>query len=242
MLLRGKLYFIYCTIKYKTKLEIMGSTNKYLQLTSFERHLENPFLEKAIEDIERHKVRKFRRVSPKTGMKEAGQVVVQQNTGDVVAYGVFMQQIQVDEKQFAKIYVAELERFFDLNKTSRAVLNYVLAHLIPNKDVVTIRLQECADEAGYKTKKSVIEGIAHLIDAGLLARGKYENDYFINPLAMFNGDRVTYARTYIKEKEARNLKRDPEQLSMFGADIEDFENDTPEEDQTQSQIENNKPL
>ena len=204
----------------------MATIHKYLQLTSFERHTENPFLEKAIEDIEKHKVKKFRRITPRGGgVKEAGQVVVQQATGEVVAYGAFMQQIQVDEKQFAKIYVTELERFFDLNKTSRAVLNYVLAHLTPNRDVVTIRLQECAEQAGYKTKKSVIEGIAHLIDAGLLARGRFENDYFINPLAMFNGDRVTYAKTYIKEKKAKNKATQPQQLGLFGNTIQSFEDE-----------------
>jgi|GEM_PF-1525433 len=195
----------------------MASESKYLQLTSFDRHVENPFLEEAIEDIERHRVKKLRRIGPKGNVKEAGQVIVQQTTGEVVGYGAFMQYIEVDEKQFAKIYVGELERFFDLNKTSRAVLNYVLSLLKPNQDIVTIRLQECMQECGYKTKKSVIEGIAHLINAGLLARARYENEYFINPLAMFNGDRVTYAKTYVKRR--KEAEKNTNQLDLFGGDL-----------------------
>lgn len=184
----------------------------YVRVSDFERYPENPFIEKAIEDIEKHKVKKIRKVSPCGNLaKEAGQVVVQTSTGEAIAYGAFMEFIELDEKQFAKFYVNELERFYELSQAGRKVLSYLITRLKPNQDLVVLRIQECLEYTGYKHKKNVIEGIGNLIQNSVIARAKYENEYFINPMVLFNGDRVTYARTIIRKKKEAN----PNQISIF---------------------------
>jgi hypothetical protein len=174
----------------------------YVRVSDFERHSENPFIEEAIEDVERHKVKKIRKINAAGDLaKEAGQIVVQSSTGEPIAYGAFMEYIELDEKQFAKFYVSELERFYELNQSGRKVLSYLITKLKPNQDIVVLRIPECLEYTGYKHKKNVMDGIGNLIQNSVIARAKYENEYFINPMVLFNGNRVTYARTIIKKKQ-----------------------------------------
>jgi len=81
----------------------------------------------------------------------------------------------------------------------------------PKNDKVEFRLSECMEVTKYSTKKPIYEGLAALIASGIIARGYNEYVYFINPLVAFNGDRVSYIKTYIKKK--RGIK-DPNQLSL----------------------------
>jgi hypothetical protein len=39
--------------------------------------------------------------------------------------------------------------------------------------------------------------------------------YFITPMIMFNGDRVSFVRSYVKKKKLK--QGDPQQLSVFDA-------------------------
>ena len=63
----------------------------------------------------------------------------------------------------------------------------------------------------YKTKESVYQGLAQLLKAEIIARGPSDSFYFINPLVAFNGNRVTYAKTYVKKKK----EKDPNQTNLF---------------------------
>ena len=53
-------------------------------------------------------------------------------------------------------------------------------------------------------------GFASLVKAGIIARSEMPNMYFINPLIVFNGNRITFAKTYIKKQKAN-----PNQVSLL---------------------------
>lgn len=183
----------------------------YLKVSDFIRYEENPFVEKAIQDIENHKAKKYRKVNARGNLtKEAAQVVVNKE-GEVTAFGVFMQYVEVDEKQFAKIYLSQMAVFWELNKAGQKVLMFILNKLKPNSDMVVFNLEECVRYTGYKHKKNVLEGLANLMSKEVIAKSIYENNYFINPMITFNGDRITYAKTYIKKKSTAPLN----QLDLF---------------------------
>ena len=175
----------------------------YIKVNDFERYSENPFVEDVLEDIEKHRKKRVRHVkTARTGIaKQAEFTVVQNSTGEQMAYGAFVELVELDEKQFAKFYVAELEKFYQINQSGRKVLSYIITRLKPNQDIVVLRMLECMEYTGYKHKKNVIDGIGNLIINGLLARAKYENEYYINPMVMFNGDRVVYAKMVVKRKK-----------------------------------------
>ena len=46
-------------------------------------------------------------------------------------------------------------------------------------------------------------------------RGYNEKVYFINPMIMFDGDWVSFVRSYVKKKKVK--QGDPQQLSVFDA-------------------------
>ena len=60
---------------------------------------------------------------------------------------------------------------------------------------------------GYKTAKPIYEGLSYLIASEIIARGRADNIYYINPLIVFNGNRVTFAKSYVKRKKIENKKQ-----------------------------------
>ena len=60
-------------------------------------------------------------------------------------------------------------------------------------------MDKCLKYTKYAHANSVISGLSDLIDKEIIAKSKYENEYFINPLILFNGSRVTFAKTFIKK-------------------------------------------
>ena len=60
----------------------------------------------------------------------------------------------------------------------------------------------------YKTDKAVYKGLAELVKAEIIARGPADNLWFINPLIVFNGDRVTFAKTYVRKKTLAAQKKE----------------------------------
>ena len=180
----------------------------YKKVTEFEKFRDNPFVEKAVEDI---KVVKKTQV---VRARDKGEIqMIVNGGGEVEGYSQFLRFIEVDEAQFAKIYLNQFSAFWELSKPAIRVFGYIINILKPKSDSFILRMELCLEYTGYKHRKDVITGISSLIEAGIIARSEYSDEYFINPLVVFNGDRVTFAKTYIKRKNQINIsKEDNKQL------------------------------
>lgn len=168
-------------------------------LTEFEKNYENPFLKKAIEQVQNNIVRKY-----KTANKTDEKAVLQAfdpKSGEVLGHTQFIRQIEVDEEQFAKIYLSNFSAFFDLKPQAIKVFGYILTQLLPNKDEFIFDRIECREYTGYKSDKSIFIGLASLLNNEIIARGKTDYKYYINPMVMFNGNRITFTKTYVKKKK-----------------------------------------
>lgn len=172
-------------------------SNKYTKISAFKNHEENPFLENVVNDIKI--VKRTQTIRPKGGSGEIQMIV--NNAGEVTGYSAFVRFMEVDEEKFAKLYLSQLSAFWELPKPAIRVFTYILTILIPGRDEFYFFLEDCLKYTNYKSERSVLEGLAELIKAGIIARGKDSIRYFINPLVVFNGDRVTFAQTYIKKKK-----------------------------------------
>lgn len=185
-----------------------------IKLTNQQMFTENPFVEKAIEQINENTKKTYRWLK--------GNKLVQQyaenEEGKIIAHAAFVQQVEVDETQFAKLYLSQLGVFFDLPKTALRVFTYILNSLQPKSDRVFINLREALKYTGYKDENSIISGLAILCDKGFIARSEVHYMYFINPMVFFNGNRITFAKTYIRKRE-KALKNDPNQLSFNFVDV-----------------------
>lgn len=182
----------------------------YKKLTKHEQFKENPFIPNTVESMEVRK--RTQRITPKG--KDAIHYVMNSETGEIDAHTAFMRVVEVDENRFAKLYLAELMALWDLSKPAIRVFTYIANILTPNRDKIMFDLEECLEYTGYKNHRSVFEGLSQLVEHGIIARTTKHWQYFINPMIVFNGSRVTFAKTYVKKKRAE----DPNQMKLFNAD------------------------
>lgn len=194
-----------------TRMLVKMSERNTLSVSKLPQFEENPFVENALKEIQENTVKKVQYIN---GSRGAENIVVNQD-GEIIAQSRFVRYIEVDEEKFAKLYLSQFGAFWDLSKTAIKVLGYVLNNLIPNKDIVYIDIQDAMKYTGYKEEKSLYKGIAELVNADIIARSTSYIKYFINPLIFFNGDRVTFATTYIKKRRNKKEEINKSQLALF---------------------------
>ncbi|MCS2842640.1 replication/maintenance protein RepL (plasmid) [Bacteroides uniformis] len=178
---------------------------KAVKLTDFQKNEENPFMKQAIEGIENHVVKKYK--SNSGGDKRAVVALADTETGEVFKTS-FIRQIEVDEEQFTKLYLSNFAAFFDLSQAAIRVFGYFMTCMKPKNDLIIFNRKKCLEYTKYKTDKAVYKGLAELVKAEIIARGPADNLWFINPLIVFNGDRVTFAKTYVRKKTLAAQKKE----------------------------------
>jgi hypothetical protein len=111
-----------------------------------------------------------------------------------------MRFIEVEEEKFAKLYLSQFSSFWELSKPAIRVFGYILTKLEPKKDFFLFDMDLCIEYTKYTQRNHILTGLSGLIEAGIIARSSKHYIYFINPMIIFNGDRVTFAKTYIKKR------------------------------------------
>jgi hypothetical protein len=90
------------------------------------------------------------------------------------------------------------------SKSTLSVFLLVLFKLKRNEDIIILNTNEICEETRYE-KSSVNAALNELIDLKVIERIKgrgYKNKYFINPLLIFNGQRIDF----IRQKNPKFLK------------------------------------
>lgn len=180
------------------------------KLSDFQKNDENPFLTQAIEKIEKNMVKKLRSSVPNE--RKAVSVYADVDTGEVITTS-FIRQIEVDEQKFAKLYLESFSSFFELSNTAVRIFLFLMTCMKPINDMIFFDIKKCKVFTKYKTNKPIYKGLAELVNAQIIARGPSINIWFVNPMVAFNGDRVTFAKTFVRKKKV-NYK-DDRQLELF---------------------------
>lgn len=182
-----------------------------IKFSDFERNKENPFIKQAIEEIDKNIVKRYK---SSTGTdKRAVLQAVDPNSGELLGHTSFIRQIEIDEEQFTKFYLSNFKAFFGLSERAIRVFGYILTKLATNSDEFLFFIDECLVYTEYKAKKAVYNGLTELIQAEIIAKGKTDTFFFINPMVVFNGSRVTFAKTYVKKNTAQSLKAQQKELA-----------------------------
>lgn len=184
---------------------------KYNKVTVHEQFKENPFVENAIQQI--NITKKTQVIRPKN--RDEIQMITSSD-GEVTGYTAFTRFIEVDEEKFAKVYLSQFASFWELSRAAIRVFGYLLTVLQPKKDTFIFKMDDCLQHTGYKHKKDVLSGLGNLIECNIIARSNYDWEYFINPLVVFNGDRVAFTKMYVRRK--KETQKDTAQLDIFGDD------------------------
>ena len=182
------------------------------RFSSFPMNRENPFLKDAVQEVDKRVVHKWKNTAGSD--KKAILAVVDQDTGQVMGQTTFMRQIEVDEDQFAKIYLREFTKFFDLTTVGIRVWGYIMTCMRPRNDMILFDREDCLSYTQYKSTESIYRGLTELLKAGIIARGSSDNIYFINPLIIFNGDRARFVTEYVKKSRKKKPGDDPNQLKL----------------------------
>lgn len=167
-------------------------------LNTYEKNKENPFVKQAVEQVQNNIVKKYKTAGT-TSQKAILKAVDSNN--NVMGHTQFVKQIEVDEEKFAKIYISQFSAFFDLTPPALKVFGYIMNNLFKDKDYFYFDREECLVYTGYKSEKSIYLGLANLVENEIIARGKNDIMYYINPMIFFNGDRITFAKTYVKKQK-----------------------------------------
>lgn len=183
---------------------------KYIKITDFPKHEENPFMPDLLDSMT--VTRRRKQLASSNGKHN---MVVIDTDEKQVAHAAFYEIQEVDETQFIKVFSTFFAMQAGLSRTGREVLAYIMTLLEPRKDTIFIQNDKALHFLGYKTRKSLTTGIGDLLDKEVIARGFFDNEYFINPMIMFNGDRVTFAKTFVKKKVTQKRLDNPDQMNLF---------------------------
>lgn len=104
---------------------------------------------------------------------------------------------KVDHETFVKVFRDSIKYVAKLSRTAQAVLWYIMDNLPKDKGYVIIDNATVMDYCGFKTRKSVREAVIELLEKNFLTRTTLPKKYWVNPLIIFNGNRITYANQYI---------------------------------------------
>ena len=147
---------------------------KVRKITDFEKNIENPFLKEAVEQIQQNIVKKYKNSS---GSSRNAILQAVNAEGELVGHTSFIQQIEVDEQQFTKLYLSQFSSFFNLNSQGIRVFGYVMTKLVPKQDYFFFDLEEALKYTGYKSAQSIYNGLSCLISSNIIARGKKDYIY-----------------------------------------------------------------
>lgn len=173
----------------------MEKNKKPKNLKDFEMNRENPFAKQALVNIGNALISR----TVKTANKDESAVIKAiDNNGQYLGNTVFIRTKTVDNETFAKVYKLGFKAFADMKPSTLSVFQFIVNCLKPNSDEFIFFIEDCIESTKYK-KSSIYKSLGELCAKGIIARGRIEEQYFINPMYVFNGDRVTFATTWINK-------------------------------------------
>lgn len=177
----------------------MSQKSYYKKLGELEVNDRNPFLQEIIQGD-----RMIKSGSKMIFGKGENESLIISPEGEQIGHAVFARFKQVDREQFVKLYTEYLSAFFDLNQSSLRVFTYILRVCKPGIDRVYINISECMEYTRYSSRATITSAIADLIEKNFIAKTKEKYWFFINPSIFFNGDRISFIKTFqVKPDETK---------------------------------------
>jgi len=139
-------------------------------------------------------------------------MVVNENTGEHLGGAVFFQYQEVDKTQFLKLYVNGVKGITELSSAGTKVFEILYRAMQDKKDIDTILMSyDIVDKTIVKISRTTyFKGMKELVEKSFIAETMIQNYYFINPDLIFNGDRLSFVKSYIKCKSKNlNLNKSP---------------------------------
>lgn len=169
---------------------------------------ENPFAKQTL--VQLGNFLATHQISGRNGDERAVLQAIDQKTGEMLGQTVFMRTKTVDTESFAKVYQLGFRAFAELKPSTMKVFQYIVERLRPDNDRFLLFVEDIIETTGLH-KATVYRSLAALCEREIIARGRSDADYFINPMYVFNGNRVTFITNWINSN-APEFKTDQRSL------------------------------
>lgn len=107
---------------------------------------------------------------------------------------------KVDHEAFTKVFHDSVSYILKLSKTAQSVILYIIKNMPKDRGYVVIDNTTVMSMCGFKTRKSVRDAVVELLEKNIITRTTVPKTYWVNPLILFNGNRITYAKEYILDE------------------------------------------
>ena len=142
------------------------------------------------------------RLRPNPSKKLGNAYMVAPGSGEIIAQGAFafIEEHEVDEAQFVKIYLAGVKQYGQPSKSGALLFEFVYREISggkgKDKDTVALNYLLALRWMPDLHKRTYERGMNELLDKGFLFRSLVTDVYFVNIRFMFNGNRLDTVRRY----------------------------------------------
>jgi len=127
-------------------------------------------------------------------------MIVGRDTGEVLGEGhaAFFEMKEVDETQFVKLYLAGIKQTTKLTAAGLKVFELVYHQMRenPQSDKIELNLYHVKKHGLNMTKRTYQRGMQEMLEHSFLFRSTSADVYFVNINFVFNGNRITLAKSY----------------------------------------------
>lgn len=183
----------------KEKKEVVEKPKKSRR--GFLRYKENPFLLPAVTNTNSG--------TKKVTSNKDKLLIISEKTGEQLAGAGFFHYEEVDKTQFLKLYINGVKALTELSSSGTKVFE-VLYRTVQdnmNKDKVLIAYDLIDQDIVSISESTFFRGMKELIEKKFIAETTIQNLYFINPDYIFNGDRLSFVKTFIKSNDPKKLSK-----------------------------------
>ncbi len=178
-----------------------------LRITTYQK---NPFMEDKYPMV----VTKTKRIT-----NNRGGLMVKSNSGETVAQiAGFWHAEEVDSTKFVKLYINGVKAFSDLSSRGTKVFELMYYEIQNNigKDKIYLNFSTIDQEITKISRTTFYDGLNELVEKKFLAPTETQNWFWLNPDYVWNGDRLSFVKTYVKKQDSKIPTRDTKTIDLFG--------------------------
>jgi hypothetical protein len=182
---------------------------KYQATVLKEKHHQNPFMEEKYPIVQ---------IKTKRITNNRGGYMVKSTTGETVSpIAGFWHAEEVDSTKFVKLYINGVKAFSDLSRAGTKVFEFLYMEIQNNigKDKIYLNFSSIDQNLVKIGKATFYRGLEELVEKKFLAASNSVGWFWLNPDYIWNGDRLSFVKTYIKKEDSKILKRDDKTLDLF---------------------------
>lgn len=206
-----------------TELVEIKPKRKYTVKTRAVKHQVNPFM-KVPEPFVATKTKRI--------LGKQGNYMVKNDTGEIIAdIAGFWHAEEVDSTKFLKLYVNGVKAFSNLSTKGTKVFELMYYEMQRNigKDKIYLNFSSI-DINEHIAKTTFYDGITELVEKKFLAPTTLLHWFWVNPDYVWNGDRLSFVKTYVKKQNPKAIT-DDKTKDLFDENLVENQNESENQNQ-----------